>query len=89
MFWIKLKTVWYKLEVNYHISIAEATPKYHCGGTIINSRWILTSLHCVVKDPTKLTTELEIFSFKNNKAKVIIGLGLNKKNKIIKSKRNL
>ena len=73
----------------HHIPITEATPAYHCGGTIINSRWILTSLHCVVKDPTKLTADLEIFSFKNNKAKVNIGIGLNKKNKIIKSKRNL
>ena len=43
----------------------------------------------MVKDATKLIVELEILSFKNDKAKVFIGLGLNKKNKRTKSKRNL
>merc|ERR1712154_4955 len=29
-----------------------STPHYSCAGTVINNKYILTVLHCVVKDPT-------------------------------------
>jgi len=56
-----------------------------CSGVIINSRWILTALQCVLSDTStpfsELPTELNI------EANVTIGYRINKRNKLVKSRR--
>ena len=73
------------------VLILESTPAYPCAGTIINTKYILTALHCVVKNATKDIEELETFSA--SKSKVYIGGTLfntirNKKNGKKKNEKN-
>ena len=73
------------------VLILESTPAYPCAGTIINTKYVLTALHCVVKNATKDIEELETFSA--SKSKVYIGGTLfntirNKKNGKKKNEKN-
>ena len=65
--------------------------KYKCAGVIINSLWILTSLHCIPEDPSLTFTELD--KQKNStKENIFISLGVTKVNmrgKLIRQKRAL
>ena len=44
-------------------SYLENSADYSCNGVIINSKFILTALHCVVEDPTELIADLKTKTF--------------------------
>jgi len=58
--------------------LKEDSPDYSCTGVLINSKFILTVLHCVVEDYTKEIAEMEIKNFSH----VLLGAAkLGKRNK--------
>ena len=44
-------------------SYLENSADYSCNGVIINSKFILTALYCVVEDPTQLIADLKTKTF--------------------------
>merc|ERR1712240_297012 len=68
-------------------SVSDAsTPQYRCAETVINNKYILTVLHCVVKDPAANIDDLETFDTTTAKVE-IRGVKIRNKKKINKGKK--
>ena len=63
------------------IDISSAVdPSKRCPAVLVNTRWILTSLQCVVKDKLKPLEEMELLPYKNHAAFVSLKTRKKKKN---------
>jgi len=64
----------------------EATPAYRCAGTVINDKYILTALHCVVRNTSVSIADFLTFNIAQARVE-IRGVNINKKLKTLNKKK--